>query len=152
MRLDEGIELASVISEMVSPVGWLLKNIVTETATDPNFGDPSLRPAIALIPLGLSERGIRAIKGAGVPGLLEDVLDNSRPIYTRMVHMGNEDGSHIQVPMPYGANGEAGDVKTSLGTSITCVAVSSYLASREDCKASLISAPERTQRNRYLQP
>jgi kynurenine 3-monooxygenase len=56
---------------------------------DPNYGDPNARLDIAVIPLALSERGRRAIEGARVPGLLEEILANSRPIYTRMIHMQN---------------------------------------------------------------
>lgn len=54
----------------------------------------------------LSERGIRAIKGAGVPGLIEDILDNSRPLHARMVHGADRDGNLTDTSMPYGPSGE----------------------------------------------
>ncbi|EFQ92165.1 hypothetical protein PTT_10811 [Pyrenophora teres f. teres 0-1] len=73
---------------------------------DPNYGDPNARPDIAVIPLALSERGIRAIEGAGVPGLLDEILANSRPIYTRLIHMRNKSGSHKTIPMIYGPQGQ----------------------------------------------
>ncbi|MCJ1463252.1 hypothetical protein MMC07_001857 [Pseudocyphellaria aurata] len=77
-----------------------------ELRDDPTFGDPNARPAIALIPLALSERGIRAIEGAGVPGLIEDVLNHSSPLDKRMIHGGDEDGNPTQIQMPYGPNGQ----------------------------------------------
>ncbi|EFE42759.1 hypothetical protein TRV_02479 [Trichophyton verrucosum HKI 0517] len=77
-----------------------------ELRDDPNYGDPNARPDIAVIPLALSERGIRAIASAGVPGLLEDILDNSRPVYKRMVHTWGSQGQHMQIPMTYGPQGQ----------------------------------------------
>ncbi|KAK2864971.1 hypothetical protein FQN49_004035 [Arthroderma sp. PD_2] len=77
-----------------------------ELRDDPNYGDPNARPDIAVIPLALSERGIRAIAGAGVPGLLDDILDNSRPVHTRMVHTWGTRGKHIDIPMTYGSQGQ----------------------------------------------
>ncbi|EDU42153.1 Kynurenine 3-monooxygenase [Pyrenophora tritici-repentis] len=73
---------------------------------DPNYGDPNARPDIAVIPLALSERGIRAIEGAGVPGLLDEILANLRPIYTRLIHVRNKSGSHKTIPMIYGPQGQ----------------------------------------------
>ena len=132
MQQDEGTKSIFMILETVSPVDRSLSSPIIVTTTDPNFGDPNLRPAIALIPLGLSERGIRAISSAGVPGLLEDVLDNSRPIYTRMVHSRKEDGSHAEIPMPYGANGEAGNFEIApvTITNARCSAFIPYLERR----------------------
>ncbi|KAF3483303.1 kynurenine 3-monooxygenase [Arthroderma uncinatum] len=77
-----------------------------ELRDDPNYGDPNARPDIAVIPLALSERGIRAIASAGVPGLLDDILDNSRPVYTRMVHTWGPQGKHTEIPMTYGPQGQ----------------------------------------------
>lgn len=74
--------------------------------TDPNFGDPNKRPDIAVIPLALSHRGIEAIAGAGVPGLIESLIDDSRPIHTRMVHTSDKEGHLTDIPMPYGPHGE----------------------------------------------
>ncbi|KAG8156406.1 hypothetical protein KVR01_013747 [Diaporthe batatas] len=79
-----------------------------ELRDDPNFGDQSLRPDMAVIPLALSERGIKALAGAKVPGLLEDILNGSRPIYHRMIHT-RDPGPHgdlKEIPMKYGPNGE----------------------------------------------
>jgi kynurenine 3-monooxygenase len=59
-----------------------------------------------VIPLALSDRGIRAIEGANVPGLLDDILDNSRPIYTRMIHTKNSKGEPKEIPMLYGPQGQ----------------------------------------------
>jgi kynurenine 3-monooxygenase len=77
-----------------------------EELQDPNYGDPNARPDIAVIPLALSERGIRAIDGAGVPGLLDEILANSRPIYTRLIHVRNNNGSLKTIPMVYGPQGQ----------------------------------------------
>lgn len=77
------------------------------TISDPNHGDPSLRPDFAVIPLALSERGIKAIAGAGIPGLLNSILANSRPIYTRLIHTRGSTGKHTEIPMKYGPQGEA---------------------------------------------
>ncbi|KAK2754487.1 hypothetical protein FQN54_006888 [Arachnomyces sp. PD_36] len=77
-----------------------------ELRDDPNYGDPNARPDIAVIPLALSDRGIKAIAGAEVPGLLDDILANSRPIYTRMVHAWDSHGHHKEVPMIYGPQGQ----------------------------------------------
>lgn len=99
-------------SGMVSPVQRLLDNLIIDTHLDPNFGDPNARPAIALIPLALSERGVRAIEGTGVPGLIEDVLAGSRPIHTRMVHNADDKGNLTDIPMPYGPSGEVKSSET----------------------------------------
>lgn len=112
MQQDEVTKWNFMNSEMVSRVQWMSSQFTTDASIDPNFGDPSVRPAIALIPVELSERGIRAIEGAGVPGLIEDVLDNSMPLDARMVHSADEDGNLTQIPMPYGANGEVSGSKT----------------------------------------
>ncbi|KAM5439192.1 putative kynurenine 3-monooxygenase [Microsporum canis] len=77
-----------------------------ELRDDPNYGDPNARPDIAVIPLALSERGIRAIAAAEVPGLLDDILDNSRPVYKRMVHTWGTHGKHVEIPMTYGPQGQ----------------------------------------------
>lgn len=82
------------------------RNVKLTSCLDPNYGDPNARPDIAVIPLALSERGIRAIASAGVPGLLEDILDNSRPVYKRMVHTWGSQGQHMQIPMTYGPQGQ----------------------------------------------
>lgn len=97
---------------------------IHNAATDPNIGDPSVRPAIALIPLALSERGIRAIESAGVPGLIEDVLDHSRPIDKRLVHGADEAGNLTQIPMPYGPNGQVCGSKTAPETQLSFYSVS----------------------------
>lgn len=47
---------------------------------DPNYGDQSLRPDMAVIPLAISERGIQALARAEVPGLIDDILEDSRPV------------------------------------------------------------------------
>ncbi|KAI0418289.1 kynurenine 3-monooxygenase [Xylaria grammica] len=73
---------------------------------DPNHGDSTLRPDIAVIPLGLSERGIRAIEGANVPGLLDDILSDDRPTYTRMVHIQDAKGKLTEMRMSYGPHGQ----------------------------------------------
>ena len=91
-------------------------NFINNTTPDPNFGDPNARPAIALIPLAISERGIRAIEGAGLPGLIEDILAGERPVHARMVHIGDENGNLTNIPMPYGQNGEVTISKTHLET------------------------------------
>lgn len=96
-----------------------LDNLMNNTNSDPNFGDPNARPAIALIPLDLSERGIRAIEGVGVPGLIEDVLAGSRPIHTRMVHSAEKNGNLTEIAMPYGPNGEVLISKTGFETYLT---------------------------------
>ena len=83
---------------------------------DPNHSDPSLRPDIAVIPLALSERGIQAISGAGVPGLLDDILADSRDIYTRMIHTFDNKGNSKLIPMTYGHNGEVRDPRTTIST------------------------------------
>lgn len=106
IQQDEVTKLNFMTSEMVSLVQWMLGQFTFDASIDPNFGDPSARPAIALIPLALSERGIRAIESAGVPGLIEDVLDDSMPLDARMVHSADEDGNLIQISIPYGPNGE----------------------------------------------
>ncbi|KAI0549251.1 kynurenine 3-monooxygenase [Xylaria curta] len=77
-----------------------------ELRDDPNHGDPTLRPDFAVIPLALSERGIRAIEGANVPNLLEAILHDSRPIYVRMIHTQDKDGKLKEIPMPYGPQGQ----------------------------------------------
>ncbi|KAI1342554.1 kynurenine 3-monooxygenase [Xylariaceae sp. FL0016] len=77
-----------------------------ELRDDPNHGDPSLRPDFAVIPLALSQRGIEAIEEAGVSGLLEGILENSRDIFTRMIHTENSKGEPELIPMVYGPNGE----------------------------------------------
>ncbi|KAI0444147.1 kynurenine 3-monooxygenase [Xylaria telfairii] len=77
-----------------------------ELRDDPNHGDPSLRPDFAVIPLALSERGIRAIAGAKVPGLLEDILRDSRPITIRMIHTTDRRGNLKEIPMQYGPQGQ----------------------------------------------
>jgi kynurenine 3-monooxygenase len=76
------------------------------SSRDLYYGDPNARPDIAVIPLALSERGIRAIEGAGVPGLLEEIFANSRPIYTRMIHVQSTNGSLKNIPMVYGPQGQ----------------------------------------------
>ncbi len=73
---------------------------------DPNFGDPSARPPISLIPLALSERGIRAIASAGLPGLVDLILDQAKDIHSRRVYVLDDDGNQTQVRVPYGPNGE----------------------------------------------
>lgn len=90
----------------------MFSQFTADASADPNSGDPNARPAISLIPISLSDRGIRAIEGAGVPGLIEDVLNHSRPIDTRMVHSADENGNLTQIPMPYGPNGEVNGSKT----------------------------------------
>ncbi|KAI0859734.1 kynurenine 3-monooxygenase [Xylaria cubensis] len=77
-----------------------------ELRDDPNHGDPKLRPDFAVIPLALSERGIRAIEGANVPDLIEAILQDSRPIYVRMIHTRDKDGNMKEIPMPYGPQGQ----------------------------------------------
>lgn len=74
--------------------------------SDPNHGDPSLRPDFAVIPLALSERGITAISGAEVANLLDDILTNSRDIYTRLIHTRNHNDEPELIPMKYGPHGE----------------------------------------------
>ena len=90
---------------MVSQVE-VRRTLMIDIDIDPNFGDPSARPSIALIPLALSERGIRAIAAAGVPGLIEDLMDHSRPIHTRMIHDHDQEGNLKLHPIAYGPKGE----------------------------------------------
>lgn len=73
---------------------------------DPNFGDLSARPPISLIPLALSERGIRAIESAGLPGLVDLILDQAKKIHSRRVYVLDDDGNQTQVPVLYSPNGE----------------------------------------------
>ncbi|KAI0100556.1 kynurenine 3-monooxygenase [Nemania sp. FL0031] len=77
-----------------------------ELRDDPNHGDPTLRPDFAVIPLALSERGIRAIERAHVPGLLDDILRDSRPISVRMIHTRDKTGKLKEIPMTYGPHGQ----------------------------------------------
>ena len=128
IQQDEAFKSSFMILEMVSPAQRLSNDSMTNGISDPNFGDPNARPAIALIPLALSERGIRAIEGAGVPRLIEDVLAGSRPIHTRMVHSADENGNLVDIPMPYGPNGEVIRFKTDWKTHMTFYSASiSYL-------------------------
>lgn len=76
---------------------------------DPNFGDPSARPAISLIPLALSERGIRALDSAGLPGLVDLILDQAKNIHSRRVYVLDDDGNQTQVVVLYGPNGEVAE-------------------------------------------
>ncbi|KAJ4148444.1 hypothetical protein LMH87_002912 [Akanthomyces muscarius] len=82
-----------------------------ELRDDPNYGSQSARPDIAVIPLALSERGIRAIAEAGVPGLLDRILDNSRPIDTRMIHTRDAHGNIKNIPMVYGPQGQVNNLR-----------------------------------------
>ncbi|KAI1750354.1 kynurenine 3-monooxygenase [Xylaria castorea] len=77
-----------------------------ELRDDPNHGDPALRPDFAVIPLALSDRGMRAIEGANVPGLLDAILHDSRPTYVRMIHTRDKNGSLKEIAMPYGPQGQ----------------------------------------------
>ncbi|KAI1302918.1 kynurenine 3-monooxygenase [Xylaria venustula] len=77
-----------------------------ELRDDPNHGDPTLRPDFAVIPLALSERGIRAIQEARVPSLLEDILRDSRPTAVRMIHTTDKRGNLKEIPMQYGPQGQ----------------------------------------------
>ncbi|KAI0969003.1 kynurenine 3-monooxygenase [Xylaria arbuscula] len=77
-----------------------------ELRDDPNHGDPTLRPDFAVIPLALSERGIRAIQAAKVPGLLEGILRDSKPTAVRMIHTTDKMGNLKEITMPYGAQGQ----------------------------------------------
>ncbi|KAI8635440.1 kynurenine 3-monooxygenase [Xylariaceae sp. FL1651] len=79
---------------------------IYELRDDPCHGDPSLRPDFAVIPLALSERGMRAIEGAKVQGLLEGILNDSRPIYHRMIHTADRNGKLREIPMQYGPQGQ----------------------------------------------
>lgn len=74
---------------------------VIDPSLDPNYGNQGARPDIAVIPLALSERGIRAIAETGVPGLLDRILESSRPIDTRMIHARDFFQSHITLPCAY---------------------------------------------------
>lgn len=65
----------------------------------------------------------------------EDVLDDSRPIYTRMAHSVKEDGSHTQTSMPYGANGEAGGSQTAPAVILIYDVVSPYFTSRKELQS-----------------
>lgn len=125
---------------------------MTNIRVDPNFGDPNARPAIALIPLALSERGIRAIESACVPGLIEEILDHSRPIYTRMVHSADEKGNLSEIPMPYGPNGEVCEsYNFPARVCLIILKVSAHFTARKDRKASSASPSERAQRYCDLQ-
>ena len=66
----------------------------------------------------LSERGIRAIQGAGVPGLIEDILATSRPLHARMVHGTDSKGNPTDNPMPYGPRGEVSCSTATLETQL----------------------------------
>ena len=105
--------------------------MTTRNLSDPNFGDPNARPAIASIPLSFSERGIRAIEGAGVPGLIEDILAGSRPMDKRTVHTRGENGRLTAIPMPYGPHGEVTLIQTISKSCVTFHSVSiTYLEKR----------------------
>lgn len=107
MQLEGVIKSNCMSSEMVSADELVyLWYQLTTAFLDPNYGDPNARPDIAVIPLALSERGIRAIAAAEVPGLLDDILDNSRPVYKRMVHTWGTHGKHVEIPMTYGPQGQ----------------------------------------------
>ena len=48
------------------------------------------------------------MEGANVSGLIESLIDGSRPIHTRMVHISDKEGHLTDIPMPYGPHGEVG--------------------------------------------
>lgn len=105
MRQDEATKSSCTSLETVEPQPVNISHTDADFI-DPNYGDPNARPDIAVIPLALSDRGIPAIAGAEVPGLLDDIIANSRPIYTRMVQTWDSSDRHKEVPMIYGPQGQ----------------------------------------------
>lgn len=78
-------------------------------AADP-IDDSGSRSAISLIPVTLSERGFRAIEGAGIPGLTQDFLKNSIPVHSRKVHKRDNFGKFTETAVSYSPNGEVSNV------------------------------------------
>jgi kynurenine 3-monooxygenase len=56
------------------------------------------------INLALSERGINAMRWAGRPGLLDDVMRNTIPMHGRMVH-GKKGGELLEQSQAYDVHG-----------------------------------------------
>ncbi|KAL9589861.1 MAG: hypothetical protein Q9203_001316 [Teloschistes exilis] len=69
--------------------------------------DPSTTPLnfTKSINLALSERGINSMKHAKCDGLLDAVLDESIPMYGRMIHGQGQDGKLYQESQAYDAKG-----------------------------------------------
>ncbi|KAI9682044.1 MAG: kynurenine 3-monooxygenase, mitochondrial precursor [Caeruleum heppii] len=59
------------------------------------------------INLALSERGINALRHLRCPGLLEDVLEHSIPMYARMIHGRDTLGNLYEQPQTYDVHGRA---------------------------------------------
>jgi kynurenine 3-monooxygenase len=53
------------------------------------------------INLALSERGMTAMKHAGCPGLLESVVQETIPMYGRMIHTTRKDGALLEKSQQY---------------------------------------------------
>ena len=61
-----------------------------------------------------------------MPGLIEDVLDNARPVHARMVHGADRNGNPTQIPMPYGPNGEVTGPTATLEAKLNYVTIQRY--------------------------
>lgn len=61
---------------------------------------------MAVVPVTVSERGIKAIQCASVPGLIGEVLNHSRPIHSRRGSSLGKDGKQTHAIVPYSSNGE----------------------------------------------
>ncbi|KAL8790820.1 MAG: hypothetical protein Q9213_000444 [Squamulea squamosa] len=72
---------------------------------------------LSLIPVTISNRGFRAIDGAKIPGLTEDISGYSIPVHSRMVHSKDKHGELRETSMPYSPNGECIHImqRTSIG-------------------------------------
>lgn len=53
------------------------------------------------INLALSERGTNAMKHSGCPGLLENVMQETIPMYGRMIHTTKRDGALLEKDQQY---------------------------------------------------
>ncbi|ATY59218.1 Kynurenine 3-monooxygenase [Cordyceps militaris] len=73
----------------------------------PDLRDPRIVPLnfTKSINLALSERGINAIRHAGLPDLLQDILGACVPMRGRMIHGKKPSGALYQVPQDFDAHG-----------------------------------------------
>lgn len=62
------------------------------------------------INLTLSERGIQGLSHSGSPGLLEDILSETIPVYGRMVHGKSMLGTLTEKAMPYDVHGRVSEL------------------------------------------
>ena len=77
------------------------------TVNGADLRDPSTTPLnfTKSINLALSERGIHSMKLANANGLLKDVLDETIPMYARMIHGRRKGGDFYQESQQYDAHG-----------------------------------------------